>query len=71
MGTPEHGERLAKVETKTERIEQILEEIAPKIERMSARMDKQSGFITGVAATVSAAWALVLFVVEMLFRTKS
>lgn len=64
--TPEESKRFGAMESNVER----LLELEPLIREMHGKMQHQAGFVTGVAVTVSALWALLLAAVAYFWPPK-
>lgn len=56
----EEREEFGELKAVTEHTAATLDEIAPMVRSMHAKMERQAGFVTGVAVTVSAAWAILV-----------
>lgn len=61
-------QEFGKLQAQVEHMSSTLDELAPIIRSAASKLERQSGFVTGVAATVSAIWALVLLVVGFVLK---
>ena len=58
--THEERQEFGELKGRVDHVADTMDEIAPMVRAMHARMEKQAGFVTGVAVVISALWALVL-----------
>lgn len=58
--TTDESKEFGELKGKVDHVADLLDELAPLVRSSHARLEKQAGFVTGVAVTVSAAWALLL-----------